>query len=295
MKKNKLNKYFFIGPHLILFIVFIVIPTVYGIYISFTNWNLISKPVWVGLDNFRTILFDQNSTFYFQLRNGLKNTLYFVLITVPFQILIPLIIAVIMSNKDIKFKGFFQSILYLPGLISVSASALIWLLVVNPRLGLQNVFGSTTVWTVSEKHAWMLIAFMSLWGAIGGNLVIYRSAINAVPQDLYEAADLDGASRFRKFISITLPSIRFPLVYTIVMSTAAAFNVYAQPLMTTNGGPEEKTTVLMMYIRRLAFGTGESIAGMASAMALILGLVILIISSLQFILFYSSSKGVEVK
>ena len=97
-----------------------------------------------------------------------------------------------------------------------------------------------------------------------------------------DLADIDGATPVQKFFNITLPAIRFPLIYTFVMSTAGAFNVFAQPLMMTKGGPEQGTHVLMMYIRSLAFGQGESIAGMASAMAVILGVVILIVSAAQY-------------
>ncbi|UUX35483.1 carbohydrate ABC transporter permease [Fundicoccus culcitae] len=287
-KKEKQKKSYshlaFIGPHLIIFIIFSLIPIIYGIYSSFTRWNLVTDQTFVGLDNYKTILFNKDSTFYFQFRNGLKNTLIFVVMTVPFQILFPLIVATVMQHKGIKFKGLFQAIFYVPGLVSASAGAIIWLLIFNPRLGpINNLFNSDVVWTANQPYAWIVIFVMSMWGAIGGHLVIYRSAMAGVSEDLYEAADIDGAGSIRKFFSITLPSIRFPLFYTFIMSTAGAFNVYVQPLMATNGGPEQSTTVLMMYIRNLAFGSGESIAGIASAMAVLLGLVILIFSFFQFI------------
>ena len=291
-KRKSMKQFAFIGPHLALFLIFILIPTIYGIYASFTQWNLIGTPEWVGLSNFKTLLFDESSTFYFQLRNGLKNTLLFVGLTVPLQILIPLAVAVALENKKVKFKSLFQAIFYIPGLISVSAAAIIWLLIFNPRLGpVNNLFNSATIWMVNQPNAWSIIVFMSLWGAIGGNLIIYRSAISGVSVDLYESADIDGAGPVRKFFNITLPSIRFPLFHTVVMSTAGAFNVYAQPLMITNGGPEQSTHVMMMYIRQLAFGTGESVAGMASAMSVLLGLVIVSISVFQFVVMYRNSKG----
>lgn len=290
-KKINLKHWGFIGPHFIFFLVFIVLPTLYGLYASFTRWNMVSSPEWIGLDNYRTILTDTDSTFYFQFRNGLKNTLIFVIGTVPLQILIPLFIALLLQQKKVKGKGFFQAVFYIPGLISVSAAAIVWLLIFNPRLGpVNNLLGSETAWAVNQPHAWLIIFIMSLWGAIGGNMIIYRSAISNVPEELYEAAELDGAGTFRKFISITLPQISFPLLYTFVMSTIGAFNVYAQPLMVTDGGPNQSTHVLMMYIRQLAFGQGQSVAGMASAMAILLGLVIIIISGLQFFLMYRNNK-----
>lgn len=289
-KKKSLSHLAFIGPHFILFAIFVLIPIVYGIYSSFTKWNLVTDSTFVGLANYKTILFDKDSTFYFQFRNGLKNTLLFVVLTIPFQILFPLIVATVMQHKGLKFKGLFQAIFYVPGLVSASAGALIWLLIFNPRLGpINNLMDTSVVWNANQPYAWIVIFVMSMWGAIGGNLVIYRSAMAGVSEDLYEAAEIDGAGSIRKFFSITLPSIRFPLFYTFVMSTAGAFNVYVQPLMATNGGPNQSTTVLMMYIRNLAFGSGESVAGMASAMAVLLGLVILVVSIFQF--FVMTNRG----
>lgn len=284
-KKMNLSPIFFVGPHIILFIVFILIPSIYGIYASFTNWNLIGDPVWVGLDNYKTILFDQDSTFHYQFLNGMKNIFIFVGVSVPLMIIVPLLIAVALEHKGVKMKSFFQSIIYIPGLISISAAALIWSLIFNKQLGVvNNLFGSDTVWASTQPFAWIVIFVITVWAGVGGNMIIYRASINGVSKDLYESADIDGAGPIRKFFSITLPSIRFPLIYTLVMTTAGAFNVFAQPLMLTDGGPRQGTTVLMMYIRDLAFSAGESIAGIASAMAVMLGIVILIVSAIQYYL-----------
>ncbi|WYP26894.1 sugar ABC transporter permease [Alkalihalobacillus sp. FSL W8-0930] len=285
MKKVNLGPILFVGPHIVLFLVFILLPTIFGIYASFTKWNMISDPVWVGLDNYRTILFNSDSTFYQQFYNGMKNTFIFVLITVPLMIIIPLLIAVALEQKDVKFKNMFQTLLYIPGLISISAASLIWSLIFNKQLGVaNNLFGSDVVWSATQPYAWITIIAITIWAGIGGNMIIYRASINGVSPDLYESAEIDGAGSFRKFINVTLPSIRFPLIFTLVMTTAGSFNVFAQPLMMTSGGPQQSTTVLMMYIRDLAFSHGQSIAGVASAMAVMLGLVILVISAIQYYL-----------
>ncbi|WP_439649669.1 carbohydrate ABC transporter permease [Gracilibacillus salinarum] len=284
VNKNKvIAPLLFVGPHIILFVVFILIPSIYGIYASFTNWNLIGDPQWVGLDNYKTILTDTDSTFYSQFFNGMKNTLIFVLLSVPLMIIIPLIIAVSLEHKDVKFTSLFQTLLYIPGLVSISAAALIWSLIFNKQLGVvNNLFDSDVVWQANQPYAWIIIIVITVWAGIGGNMIIYRAGINGVSKDLYESAEIDGAGPIRKFWNVTLPSIKFPLIYTMVMTTAGAFNVFAQPLMMTDGGPREGTTVLMMYIRNLAFSHGESIAGIASAMAVLLGIVILIISAIQY-------------
>lgn len=282
-KKLNLAPVFFVGPHVILFAIFILLPTIYGIYASFTKWNLMSDPVWVGLDNYKTILFDNESTFHVQFNNGLRNTLIFVVISVPLLIIIPLLVAVALEHRKVKMKNVIQAIIYIPGLISISAAALIWSLIFNKQLGITgNVLGSDTVWAAHQPYAWLIIIILTVWGGVGGNMIIYRASISGVSKDLYEAAEMDGAGPIRRFSSVTLPSIRFPLIFTFVMTTAGAFNVFGQPLMMTDGGPRQSTHVLMMYIRQLAFGNGESIAGMASAMAVLLGLVILVISALQY-------------
>lgn len=283
MNKARYRQWFFIGPHVLLFIAFILVPSIYGVYASFTQWNLMTEPTFVGFANYRTILFNTDSAFHAEFFNGLKNTLIFVGLSVPLMVVVPLLIAAAIEHKDVKFKNFFQSIIYIPGLISISAAALIWSLIFNSQLGvMNNLFGFNTVWTSVQPYAWMTIIVMTLWGGIGGNMIIYRASISNVSQDLYESAEIDGAGPVRKFFSITLPSIRFPLIYTVVMTTAGSFNVFGQPLMMTGGGPRESTSVLMMYIRDLAFGSGQSIAGIASAMAVLLGMVILVISAAQY-------------
>src|SRR5699024_8180593 len=125
------------------------------------------------------------------------------------------------------------------------------------------------------------------WWTIGGNMMIYQAALNGISKDYYEAADIDGASSWQKFIHITLPSIRGQLLYTIVTTTIAQFNIYGQPLMLTNGGPNGSTTVLMMNIQQNAFGSGQSLAGLSSATAVILGLCITIVSMIPLFLLRS--------
>ena len=159
---------------------------------------------------------------------------------------------------------------------------IIWIQIMNKRFGVPSVFGINSALTVEQPWAWLMIVLMSTWWAIGTNMVIYQAALGGVPKELYESASIDGAGSIKRFFYITVPSIRFQILYTIVMTTIAGFNIYGQPLMLTEGGPNGSTTVLIMEIRKLAFGTGQPIAGMASAMAICLGVVILIISAFQF-------------
>lgn len=283
-KKFKLTPYLFITPHIILFTIFFLIPMFYGIYASFTKWNLFSNPIFIGLENYKTILLNTESTFYRQFWNGLKNTITFVIICVPFQVLIPLSIALLLDKRP-KGRNIFQGILYMPTLFSITSVTLTWLFIFNRSLGLfNNLFGTDINWYGQQPYAWMTIVITTLWWGIGGNLIIYVAALSGIDRSVLEAADLDGAKGFKRFMYITAPTIRFPLAYTIIVSIIAQFNIYGQPLMITGGGPSESTSVLLMYIRNLAFGTGNSVAGMASAMATCLGLIIGVISVGQLIL-----------
>ena len=279
--RRKILPFLFVTPHLIIFLIFSLIPIIYGLYISFTKWNFLGTPEWVGLANYKEILFSTESTYYRQFMNGLKNTFLAVVLNVPPSIIVPLVLALALNVK-VRGSKFFQSVFYLPCLLSFSAVSIIWIQILNKRFGVPSVFGINSALTVEQPWAWLMIVLMSTWWAIGTNMVIYQAALGGVPKELYESASIDGAGSIKRFFYITVPSIRFQILYTIVMTTIAGFNIYGQPLMLTEGGPNGSTTVLIMEIRKLAFGTGQPIAGMASAMAICLGVVILIISAFQF-------------
>ena len=162
--------------------------------------------------------------------------------------------------------------------------ALVWRMVFNSQFGLLNTTFHTDInWLGKNPYAWITIFVLVLWAGIGGNLVIYRSALSGVDESLYEAAKVDGAGPVRIFFSITLPEIKLPLFYTTIMTTTGAFNVWGQPVMLTNGGPNYQTQVLLMDIRNLAFPAGPAAAGMASAMALLLGIILMAIAAIQLI------------
>lgn len=272
----------FLTPHLLIFGLFFLIPVFFGLYISFTNWDLFSTPTFVGLDNYKELFFQSDSIFYEQLRIGLKNTFLFVLFSVPFCIAVPLLLAAGLNSKP-KFGKLFQSIFYMPSLFAISAVVIIWTLIFNVNYGpINQIFQTDTPWLGTQPYAWIALVVVTVWWTIGGNMVIYQAALNGISKDFYEAADIDGATSIQKFFKITLPSIRGQILYTVVMTTIAQFNVYGQPLMLTGGGPNNSTRVLLMYIQQNAFGSGQSIAGIASAMAVILGICIMAVSVIQF-------------
>lgn len=279
---KKYIPWLFLAPHLLIFALFFLIPVFFGLYISFTNWDLFSTPVFVGLDNYKELFFQSDSIFYEQLRIGLKNTFLFVIFSVPFCIAVPLLLAAGLNTKP-KLGKIFQSIFYMPSLFAISAVVIIWTLIFNVNYGpINQIFQMDTPWLGTQPYAWVALVVVTVWWTIGGNMVIYQAALNGISKDFYEAADIDGATSVQKFFKITLPSIRGQILYTVVMTTIAQFNVYGQPLMLTGGGPNNSTRVLLMYIQQNAFGSGQSIAGIASAMAVILGICIMMVSVIQF-------------
>ncbi len=285
-RKVDIVPYLFIAPQLILFTIFFIIPAATGIVAAFCKWNIYTNPtpVFNGLDNFKQILFDSNTSYFTMFRNGMSNTLKFVIMSVPFCILIPLIMAFVLSLKP-RGHGFFQALYYLPNIFSISTVILVWFYVFNRADGLVNNSLAAILsqpvninWLGEQPFAWVAITVITVWWCLGGNLVIYLAAINGVSGDIVEAAEIDGASIMTKITKIILPSIRPQISYTIVLTTISQFNIYGQSLMLTAGGPDSSTHTMMMYIRQLAFGS-SSVAGIAASMALLFGIVMIITST----------------
>ena len=284
--KKDLLPYAYIGPHLLFFIVFFITPAVYGIYAAFTKWDLFNEPVFVVFDNFKTMLFDSGNTYYRQLRNGLWNTIKFVIYSVPFCIAVPLTLAVALNTKC-RGNKFFQALYYFPSLLSITTVTLSWRYMFSPDYGLANkFFGSTANW-FTPPYSWIVIVAVTVWWCTGGTMVIYQSALASIPRDQYEAASVDGAGPWAEFVHVTIPGMRYPMMYTFVMSVVAQFNIYGQPLMLTGFNNQEANAVLLMYIQENA--VKKQVAGMSAAMALILGLFIMVVSFMQLRLMKANS------
>ena len=276
--KKDLTPFAYIGPHLFFFIVFFVTPAIYGIYASFTRWDLFNEPVFIGLENFKTILFDSSNTYYRQLRNGLWNTVKFVIFSVPFCILVPLSLATALHNRP-KGNKFFQALYYLPTLMSISTVAISWRYLFNMDYGIVNkLLGSLANW-FTPPYSWIVLVIVTVWWCTGGTMVIYQSALASIPNEQYEAAALDGANAWQKFIKITLPNMRYPLMYTLMTTLVAQFNIYGQPDLLVGFANQESNAVLLMYVYQNA--VSNQVAGIASAMAVVLGLCIMTVAFIQ--------------
>ncbi len=287
-KKNSdgLVPYLFIAPQIALFLVFFIIPAIIGIYAAFTKWDIFSTiaPQFTGFDNLNEIFFNKESSYYRLFWIGLKSTVTFVIFSVPFCIVIPLFMAMALNAKP-KFYKFFQSVFYLPSVFSISTVVLIWYFLFNKNLGfINNTFHTNINWLGKQPFTWTAIIIITVWWTIGTNMVIYLAAMAGISKEILESADIDGAGPIAKFFKVILPSIKNQLVYTIVLTTIAQFNVYGQPLMLTEGAPRDTTRVLIMVIRAIAFPSngGKSVSGIASAMVLILGIIIMTVALIQY-------------
>lgn len=291
-RRTWLTPLLFLLPHLLVFGCFTLVPTLAGIFASFTKWPLGFAPQWVGLANFKSLLTDSSSQYYWQFRWGLANTVKFVILCVPFRILVPLLLAWALNTKC-RGSKFLQSIYYLPALLSLSVVMVSWNYMFNSSYGIINtLLGLGKVkWMNTDPLNWIALIIITVWWGCGSNMVIYQSALASVPTDILESAKVDGANAVKTFFHITLPSIRFPLQYTIITSVIAEFGIWGQPDMFNKGGitvevvngfahPANK--MLLQYIMENGFGSSGVNAGIASSMALILGAIMFCVSLIQF-------------
>lgn len=276
--KRDLLPYAYIAPHLFFFVVFFMTPAIYGIYAAFTKWDLFNEPVFTGLENFRTLLFDSSNTYYKQLRNGLGNTIKFVVLCVPFCIIVPLSLALALNARP-KGNKIFQALYYLPSLMSISTVTLTWRYVFNVQYGIVNKFFGVKANFFTPPYTWAMLVIVTVWWCTGSTMVIYQSALASVPQDQYEAAAVDGAGTIQKFFNVTLPNMVYPLMYTLVTAVVAQFNIFGQPDILVGFSNGEANAVLLQYIYENS--VKKQVAGMSSAMAVILGLCIMVVSFIQ--------------
>jgi multiple sugar transport system permease protein len=291
---SQLTSGLFVLPYLIMFLSFLLIPLIYGIFISFHDYDLLSKDrPFVGFENYSAI-FNPESHVHSVFIEGLWNTVQFVIYSVPLLIIVGLALALLVNSLPSKLRGLFRTVYFIPYSISVSVIAIIWLWILDTNSGLLNNYlvnmGFDPIpWLTKMPFAWISLVAATIWWTIGFNMIIFINALNEVPEELYEAASIDGAGSWHKFIHITLPSIRPIMIFVIITSTIASFNVYGQPYLMTRGGPGDSTQVLLMGIVEQAFELRD--LGSASAMAIMMALLMIVISVVQFRLSKEKVRG----
>ncbi|WP_027094183.1 carbohydrate ABC transporter permease [Cohnella thermotolerans] len=276
--------YLFSAPFILGFLLFIAYPMVSSLYYSFTNYNLLSAPTFVGFDNYAKMFADDDKYW-----NSVRVTLHYVVASVPLRLAFALLVAMLL-NKAIAGIGLYRSAYYLPSLIGGSvAVAILWSQVfgdkglVNSFLGLFGVHTDTSWIGDPRTSLWTLIA-LSVW-QFGSSMLIFLAGLKNIPKDFYEAAGVDGAGAVRRFFRITLPLLSPIILFNLIMQTISAFMTFTPAYIVSRGegGPLDTTLLYSLYLYKRAFEFYEM--GYASAMAWVM---LIVVGVLTLILFQTS-------
>ena len=287
-RREALTFYILIAPWLIGFLVFLAYPMLRSLYLSFTSYNLVAEPVWVGLRNYERIVADAD---FWQ---ALKVTFIYALGSVPGGTIIALALAMVLAQK-LRGVNVWRTIFFIPSILSSIAVAILWLYIFRPEGGLLNLFlGIFGIqgpsWLTSETWALPALIIMSWW-SVGGQIVIYLAGLKGIPQALYESAEIDGAGSWAQFRFVTLPMLSPAIFFNVVLAIIAALQVFDAGWVMTRGGPNDATLFYMIYLYERAFQLVQM--GYASALAwilfiIIMGITLLVVRSSAAWVYYES-------
>lgn len=278
---NALGIILFLLPFTVFYTLFTIWPVIQGVYVSLYKWGLMGKIKFVGVDNYTRFLKDK---FFWQ---SLGNTATFVILSVPLLVILALILA-LLANRTSKLKRFYRASFYLPNILSVSVISFITIYMASPYMGFINgILHSLGLipanvepqWLSSGSLTWITIAVTSVWWTVGFSMLIYISALQDIPDQLYEAAKIDGASPARQLFNITVPLLAPATSLVLLLQIIASFKVFGQIFLITRGGPGTLTRPLIQYIYETAFTKND--LGYASAMSYALFVILVILSVLQ--------------
>ena len=277
-RREAIEGLLWISPWIIGFLVFTFGPMVVSLYLSFTRYKIGDTPEWVGLANYQQAFF-ADKLFW----PSLSRTLYYALALVCIGVFLSLLAALLLNN--IKGKGVLRALFYLPSLTPVVALAVIWGWLLQPKYGLVNYMLSLVGiagpgWFTSRVWAIPGIILVSLWASVGGGrMIIFLAGLQGVPKELYEAADIDGASGLSKFWHVTIPLISPTILFNAIISIIGSFSVFSLAYIATEGGPNYATWFYMLHLYYNAFSYFQM--GYASALAWILFVIILLLTLAQ--------------
>ena len=286
--KETITAYFFLAPNLIGFLVFTSLPVLASLVLSFMKWDLFSPPHFVGLSNFKELFRDS----YFWQFCG--NTVY-LMAAIPLSLAGSLILALALNQK-LKGVVFFRTVYFLPTICSGVAIYMLWRMIYNPEFGIFNTLivklGQMIhvplkgpYWLTDETWAKPALIIMNIWQTVGGyNMILYLAALQGVPRDLYEAAEIDGANSWQKFWAVTWPQISPTTFFIAIMSVIGGFQAGFDPAyIMTGGGPNGSTTTIIYYIYNNAFRWHQM--GYAAAISWVLFIVIFMVTIAKWKLF----------
>jgi multiple sugar transport system permease protein len=292
-RKFSWTPYLFILPQLIFFLVFVGYPFFYGLVISTLSFDYLrpNDTSFVGLQNYIN-LFSPDTVKFNEFWNGLINTFEFVIYSVPPLVIIPLFLAVLLNTK-VPGRNFFRAVYFAPWVLSVAVVGLLWWWIFQSQGGLLNYYlkdlGLTAPrWLSTMPWAWVSIVIATVWWTIGFNMIIFLAALQDIPDQLYEAAAIDGANKVQTFFRVTLPMLQPVLVFVVTVTIIASFNLFGQPFLMTQGGPPEPggggSTQPIMY-RIYNEGFVRPFQGSAAAMSFVVATIMILVSYINFKVF----------
>jgi multiple sugar transport system permease protein len=281
-RRRALEGYLYISPFLIGFLIFTAYPLLASLYLSFTSYNILSDPTWAGLENYERA-FSGDPQFW----PSLGRTLRYALMVVPIGIVCSLLAAMLL-NQGFRGTAFFRTIFFLPSITPVIASVLIWLWMLQPSIGVVNYLLSLIgipgpPWAQSTTWALPSLVILSIWNTAGGSrMIVFLAGLQGVPQELYEASHIDGASTWQRFWNVTIPMISPTIFFNLVVSVIGALSVFSVAYIGTGGGPAYATYFYVYHLYLTAFQ--YNLMGYASAMAWIFLVIVLALTVIQFTL-----------
>ncbi len=285
-RRNLVKGLLFLSPWILGFVIFTALPVGLSAYFSLCDYPMTQTPVYQGLENYRVLFHDSS------FRIALSNTLYYSAIALPLAMVVSLALAMLLNVKT-PGQSIYRAMIFLPSLVPAVAGAMIWLWLFNTKLGLINIIlhamgmAYSPPWLSSTKWAMHALVLMSVWG-VGNTVVIYLAALQDVPRELQEAAELDGAGTWGRIRHVTLPFISPVIFFNLIMAIISTLQIFAVPMIMTQGGPEQSTLFYTMRLYNLAFVYLRM--GDASAMAWIQLVIVLVLTAVAF---WSSKRWVH--
>ncbi|GAB3671419.1 carbohydrate ABC transporter permease [Halopiger thermotolerans] len=261
-------------PYVLIAGTFLFGPLLLALYMSFHDWNALepAQSQFIGLENYRILLSDPD--FW----NALRNTVYFVVLTVP-PIIVGSLLLALGVNRDVRGKWLLRTIFFSPYVLTVAVVGLLWTEIFNAS-GLVSYYIGGGNWLTDHQLAMPAIAIATIWWQLAFNFIILLAARQNVPDRLYEAAKLDGASTWRMMRDVTIPQMRNPLIFVVIVTFVNSFQVFGQPYIMTDGGPSFSTTTVVLYLYETAF-TGREF-GYAAAVGYVLFMILIAVSATNY-------------
>lgn len=277
-RKNTLIAWSFIAPNFIGFLIFTLVPVVFSLILAFMKWDSFSTPEFVGMQNFTRMLSDD--TFWI----SLKNTFLYTIGVVPLTLICSLGLAILLNQK-IRGVKFFRTAFFFPYVTSLVAIAVVWSMLFHPTMGPINQFLRVIIenppgWLSSSDWALTAIIIVSVWRGMGYYMILYLAGLQGISKELYEAAAMDGANKWKQFTHITVPALRPTTFFVTIMLVINCFKIFDLVQVMTDGGPGRATNVLVYQVYSEAFVKFNF--GYASAIAMVLFVIVLVITVIQF-------------